>query len=225
MPFPPTSSPRCSCPSSASKSMVGLGTHVHSSDAGRALFLVARHAVEKRWLMWVFVFAVVGPYAANELGWVYGGGGAAALDRAGHSQDLERFLAQCVGRPGARFESSASGSSTGCSSPFSFTCGPQDRLGPEPAPAHKATPHGFLDSAEASPARPANRDDAHGERIENNRRDRKDSDHGVRPRGALPDLVCPARHPADRLCRPDGFDPGGWDPAPDTRDDASGGSC
>ena len=25
---------------------------------------------EKRWLLWVFVFSVIGPFAANELGWI-----------------------------------------------------------------------------------------------------------------------------------------------------------
>src|SRR5262249_46440354 len=36
-----------------------------------ALFLRWRGTLfEKRWLMWVFVFAVIGPYLANECGWI-----------------------------------------------------------------------------------------------------------------------------------------------------------
>jgi cytochrome bd ubiquinol oxidase subunit I len=50
--------------------MVGLGIYFILLT----LFALWRHArgklFEKRWLLWVFVFSVIGPFIANELGWV-----------------------------------------------------------------------------------------------------------------------------------------------------------
>jgi cytochrome bd ubiquinol oxidase subunit I len=50
--------------------MVGLGIYFLLLT----LFALWRHArgklFEKRWLLWVFVFSVIGPFIANELGWV-----------------------------------------------------------------------------------------------------------------------------------------------------------
>jgi cytochrome bd ubiquinol oxidase subunit I len=50
--------------------MVGLGTYFIILT----LFALWHHArgklFEKRWLLWVFVFSVIGPFIANELGWV-----------------------------------------------------------------------------------------------------------------------------------------------------------
>jgi cytochrome bd ubiquinol oxidase subunit I len=50
--------------------MVGLGTFFIVLTLG-SLFLLWRGTLfQQRWLLWVFVFAVVGPYLANQAGWV-----------------------------------------------------------------------------------------------------------------------------------------------------------
>jgi len=111
--------------------------------------------------MWVFVFAVGGlTPPTNSLG--DGGGWGGSLDRAGILKTRTLSPQWSAGQVLVR--SSASGH-YGLLFAIFITCGPQDRLGPEPAPAHKATPHGFSTRA-SSPARPANRDDAHGVWIE-----------------------------------------------------------
>jgi len=50
--------------------MIGLGT-LFILLTLYALFLLKRGTLfRKRWLLWVFVFVVIGPFAANEFGWV-----------------------------------------------------------------------------------------------------------------------------------------------------------
>ncbi len=50
--------------------MVGLGLFFILITAIGLWFHWRDTLVEKRWLLWIFVFAVLGPYAANQLGWV-----------------------------------------------------------------------------------------------------------------------------------------------------------
>ncbi len=50
--------------------MVGLGLFFILITAAGLWFHWRDTLVEKRWLLWIFVFAVLGPYAANQLGWV-----------------------------------------------------------------------------------------------------------------------------------------------------------
>jgi cytochrome d ubiquinol oxidase subunit I len=50
--------------------MVGLGM-LFIVLTWFAMFLLWRRTLfKRRWLLWVFVFAVLGPYAANQLGWM-----------------------------------------------------------------------------------------------------------------------------------------------------------
>ena len=50
--------------------MVGLGT-LFVALTWFAMFLLWRRALfQKRWLLWIFVFAVIGPYIANQAGWI-----------------------------------------------------------------------------------------------------------------------------------------------------------
>jgi len=50
--------------------MIGLGMLFIFLTLMGFVFLKRGSLYNKRWLMWVFVFAVAGPYIANELGWV-----------------------------------------------------------------------------------------------------------------------------------------------------------
>ena len=50
--------------------MVGLGTPFIGLTLLGLFFRWRGTLFEKRWLLWVFVFAVVGPYLANQAGWV-----------------------------------------------------------------------------------------------------------------------------------------------------------
>ncbi len=50
--------------------MVGLGMLFIGLTLLGLFFLWRGTLFEKRWLLWVFVFAVAGPYVANEFGWV-----------------------------------------------------------------------------------------------------------------------------------------------------------
>jgi cytochrome d ubiquinol oxidase subunit I len=68
--FPPDERPPVAIPFFSYHLMVGLGLFFIAL-AAVALILRRRGTLfEKRWLMWVFVVAVVGPYLSNELGWV-----------------------------------------------------------------------------------------------------------------------------------------------------------
>ena len=50
--------------------MVGLGTGFIALTWLAMFFWWRGSLFEKRWLLWVFVVAVLGPYAANEAGWI-----------------------------------------------------------------------------------------------------------------------------------------------------------
>ncbi len=50
--------------------MIGLGTAFIGLTALAAVLVWRKKLFEQRWLLWVFVFAVVGPYIANQAGWV-----------------------------------------------------------------------------------------------------------------------------------------------------------
>lgn len=50
--------------------MVGLGMFFIAVTLYALVLLKRGTLFRKRWLLWVFVFAVIGPFAANELGWV-----------------------------------------------------------------------------------------------------------------------------------------------------------
>ena len=67
---PPADRPPVAVPFFAFHAMVGGGTFFIAITL-YALWLRRRGTLfEKRWLLWVFVFAVVAPYATNQLGWV-----------------------------------------------------------------------------------------------------------------------------------------------------------
>jgi cytochrome d ubiquinol oxidase subunit I len=50
--------------------MVGLGFLFIALSMLALYYRWRGRLFEQRWLLWVFVFAVVGPFAANQLGWV-----------------------------------------------------------------------------------------------------------------------------------------------------------
>ncbi len=50
--------------------MVGLGMYFIGVTLLGVFFLWRGTLFQKRWLMWVYVFSVAGPYLANQLGWV-----------------------------------------------------------------------------------------------------------------------------------------------------------
>ncbi len=50
--------------------MAALGTFFIALTAYGLVLLKRGTLFQKRWLLWVFVFAVIGPFAANEFGWV-----------------------------------------------------------------------------------------------------------------------------------------------------------
>ncbi|MCR9161008.1 MAG: cytochrome ubiquinol oxidase subunit I [Nannocystaceae bacterium] len=50
--------------------MIGLGTAFIGLTALAGFLLWRKRLFETRWLLWVFVFAVIGPYVANQAGWV-----------------------------------------------------------------------------------------------------------------------------------------------------------
>jgi len=50
--------------------MIGLGTAFIGLTTLALLLLWRRKLFEQRWLLWVFVVAVIGPYVANQAGWI-----------------------------------------------------------------------------------------------------------------------------------------------------------
>lgn len=50
--------------------MVGLGSFFIALTLAGLWFAWRGTLFEKRWLLWIFVFAVLGPFAANQLGWI-----------------------------------------------------------------------------------------------------------------------------------------------------------
>jgi len=68
--FPPSDRPPVLVTFTAYHIMVGLGITFIALTLLAAYLRWRGRLFETRWLLWVFVFAVAGPYAANELGWV-----------------------------------------------------------------------------------------------------------------------------------------------------------
>ena len=50
--------------------MIGLGTAFIGLTSLASVLLWRKRLFEQRWLLWVFVFAVIGPYVANQAGWI-----------------------------------------------------------------------------------------------------------------------------------------------------------
>ena len=82
--------------------MVGLGTFFVALTLYGCWLLWRGKLFEKRWLLWVFAVAVIGPFIANELGWVAAETGRQPwivhprplVDASGQFQfDAEGFLA------------------------------------------------------------------------------------------------------------------------------------
>jgi cytochrome bd ubiquinol oxidase subunit I len=67
---PRTDWPPVTIPFHAYHVMVGLGVLLLGLTLLGLFFLWRRRLFEQRWLLWVFVFAVVAAFAANQLGWV-----------------------------------------------------------------------------------------------------------------------------------------------------------
>lgn len=68
--FPERDWPPVALPFTAFHVMVALGMMFIALTLF-AVFLLWRGVLfQQRWLLWVFVFAVIGPYAANQLGWI-----------------------------------------------------------------------------------------------------------------------------------------------------------
>lgn len=68
--FDPSVRPPVAIPFYAFHLMVGLGTFFIVLTLGSLLLLWRGTLFQQRWLLWIFVFAVVGPYLANQAGWV-----------------------------------------------------------------------------------------------------------------------------------------------------------
>jgi cytochrome d ubiquinol oxidase subunit I len=68
--IPPDDRPSVRIPFLSYHVMVGLGFAFIGLTTLAAFLLWRRKLFEQRWLLWVFVAAVVGPYVANQAGWV-----------------------------------------------------------------------------------------------------------------------------------------------------------
>ncbi len=68
--IPPEDQPPVTVPFLSYHVMVGLGFSFIGLTTLAAFMLWRRKLFEQRWLLWVFVLAVVGPYVANQAGWV-----------------------------------------------------------------------------------------------------------------------------------------------------------
>ncbi len=67
--FPPQDRPPVNPVFQAYHAMVGIGTLLIGLSVLGAVLWWRGRLFETRWLLWVFVFAVLGPQAANQLGW------------------------------------------------------------------------------------------------------------------------------------------------------------
>jgi cytochrome d ubiquinol oxidase subunit I len=67
---PAEDQPPVAIPFHAYHAMIGLGTYFIGISLLALFFRLRGTLFEKKWLMWVFVFSVAGPYIANQLGWV-----------------------------------------------------------------------------------------------------------------------------------------------------------
>jgi len=68
--FKPKNQPPVAIPFYSFHIMVGLGLFFVGITVLAAVLRWRRQLFQTRWLLWVFVFSVVGPYIANQLGWV-----------------------------------------------------------------------------------------------------------------------------------------------------------
>ncbi len=68
--IPPDDRPSVAIPFLSYHVMVGLGFTFIGLTTLAAFLLWRRKLFDRRWLLWVFVAAVVGPYVANQAGWV-----------------------------------------------------------------------------------------------------------------------------------------------------------
>jgi cytochrome d ubiquinol oxidase subunit I len=68
--FKPEDRPPVAVPFYSYHLMVAIGVLLLGLSLYAAILRWRGRLFEKRWLMWTFVFAVVGPYLANQLGWI-----------------------------------------------------------------------------------------------------------------------------------------------------------
>jgi len=68
--FKPKNRPPVDIPFYTYHIMIALGMLFVLLTVGAAVLRWRGQLFEKRWLMWVFVFAIIGPYIANQAGWV-----------------------------------------------------------------------------------------------------------------------------------------------------------
>lgn len=68
--FPPEDRPSVVVPFLSYHMMIGLGTAFIGLTSLALVLLWRRALFSQRWLLWVFVVAVLGPYVANETGWI-----------------------------------------------------------------------------------------------------------------------------------------------------------
>jgi cytochrome d ubiquinol oxidase subunit I len=68
--FRPQDRPPVAVPFLCYHLMIGLGTAFIALTLLALFFWWRGTLFDKRWLLWVFVFAVLGPYLANQAGWV-----------------------------------------------------------------------------------------------------------------------------------------------------------
>jgi cytochrome d ubiquinol oxidase subunit I len=174
--FPPDERPPLFIPFMSFHLMVGLGVFFIAITLAALCFWWRGTLFEKRWLMWIFVFAVVGPYIANEVGWA-----AAEVGR-------QPWIVQGILKTSDAFSPNVSaGEVLGSITMFGliylllfaifiYLLDAKIRLGPEPAPAPRPTEHGYLDTA-ARLASPAGESltDARGEVHDRTRHDKKEA--------------------------------------------------
>jgi cytochrome d ubiquinol oxidase subunit I len=68
--FPPSDWPPVAVPFYSYRVMVGLGGYFLLLCALGWVYYLRRKLFSSRWLLWVFVFSVIGPFASNQAGWV-----------------------------------------------------------------------------------------------------------------------------------------------------------
>jgi len=68
--IPPGDRPPVTIPFYTYRLMIGLGLYFLAVLALAWFFYLRRTLFEQRWLLWIFVFSVLGPYLANQAGWV-----------------------------------------------------------------------------------------------------------------------------------------------------------
>lgn len=68
--FPPEDRPPVNIVFQSYHAMVGIGMGLIGLTLAGAFFLWKGALWERRWLLWVFVFSVLGPQFANQLGWI-----------------------------------------------------------------------------------------------------------------------------------------------------------